>query len=385
MTESQIYLPFDQEESHFVNESQIEGYESPKTDVEGGFPLETMLVRTDVRTVFEMVHRIKRDRVIMDPEFQRLIVWSKKKQSKLIESCIMRLPLPVFYFAERKDGKIIVVDGLQRLTTFINFMDGKLKLTGFTKSHVLEGKTISDLPIRLQERVMDTQLTLNILDHKAPERARMEIFERVNSGTILSRQQMRNALYSGKATRWLKEVSESTQFKKATAKSFSIFTMRDREAINRFVSFYLLGVKKYVGGDMDKFLAEGIRELEHLSPINRKKLAKKFSLSMKLNFSLFGAHAFRRSLTSRNLKKTVINISLFDVISVQFARLLDRYSIENDNKLKEINQALLKKIVIETLTKKEFVESITRSTNSEKAVRIRYKLLQDALIEKFEA
>ena len=88
----------------------------------------------------------------------------------------------------------------------------------------------------------------------------MEIFERVNGGTRLSRQQMRNALYCGKATRWLKNTAKCKMFNLATGGSLSKKTMRDREAINRFVSFYYFDLDDYPNGDMDEFLVMGIKK-----------------------------------------------------------------------------------------------------------------------------
>src|SRR5580692_10163022 len=114
--------------------------------------------------------------------------------------------------------------------------------------HPLEGKRFSDLELKLQERVEDTQLTLYILDPKAPERAKLDIFERVNSGEILTRQQMRNCLYNGVATRWLKDAARSSEFLHATGRSLDSRTMRDREAINRFCAFSILGWKRYRSG-----------------------------------------------------------------------------------------------------------------------------------------
>ena len=218
----------------------------------GDYPLDSVFVRTEQRTVSEVVKRIANQRYILDPDFQRDFVWSTQKQSKLIESCVMRIPLPVFYVAEAKDGRIIVVDGLQRLTTFSRFLDNQFRLEGLASgdkksgSHSLEGKYYKQLPINLQERVQDTQLTMYILDAKAPERARLDIFERVNSGEPLTRQQMRNALYSGPATEWLRDASKGKAFQTATGGSLNPKTMRDREAINRFCAFSLLGVRRHI-------------------------------------------------------------------------------------------------------------------------------------------
>src|SRR6516165_10036840 len=129
-----------------------EGIETTSSDGWGEYPLDAVFVRTEPRSVSEVVRRIKSDRYIMDPDFQRDFVWQPQKQSKLIESCVMRIPLPVFYVAEAADGRIIVVDGLQRLTTFVRYLGNQFKLTGLASgedrigSHALEGKLFKELP-----------------------------------------------------------------------------------------------------------------------------------------------------------------------------------------------------------------------------------------------
>ena len=188
---------------------QIEGLDEPRSVGWADYPLDSVFVRSEQRTIGEVVRRIRADRYDLSPDFQREFLWSIEKQSRLIESCLMRLPLPVFYVADAKDGRIVVVDGLQRLTTFKRFLDGEFALKFPTpddetaRPNPLEGKCFKDLQLNLQERIEDTQLTLYILDAKAPERAKLDIFERVNSGEPLTRQQMRNCLYNGVATRWL--------------------------------------------------------------------------------------------------------------------------------------------------------------------------------------
>ena len=159
--------------------------------------------------------------------------WDISKQSKLIESCIMRIPLPVIYVAESPDGRIMIVDGLQRLSTFRRFLDGEFRLTKLGDNHPLEGMSFEALPIHLQERVEDTQLTLHILDRSAPDRARLDIFERVNSGEPLTRQQMRNAIYNGPGTRWLSRMAAHSDFQRVTGRSLNakeIESLRQRRA-----------------------------------------------------------------------------------------------------------------------------------------------------------
>lgn len=360
-------------------EEDVEGLDSSESS--GGwddYPLDSVFVRTDVRTIGEVINRINKNRYIMDPDFQREFVWPEDKQSKLIESCVMRIPLPVFYVAEAKDGRVIVVDGLQRLTTFARFKSGHLRLQGIggsEKPHPLEGKNFEELPLTLQERIDDTQLIMYILDAKAPERARLDIFERVNSGVPLTRQQMRNALYNGPATEWLKSAATSKLFLDATGQSLAPKTMRDREAINRFCAFHYLGWSKYPGGDMDGFLGHVLEDMNAMPDKRRAKLRADFDRSMELNLLLFGRHAFRKSLADGNpdANRSVLNIAFFDVCSVLFARLAPP---KTDRERQKIKAA-----IVGLLADEEFVRNITYSTNSRLQVQGRFKAAEKAFAE----
>src|SRR3984957_6477199 len=139
-------------ETEILNQqADVEGIDSPESTGWGDYPLDSVFVRTDARTVRDVVMRINNDRYDLNPDFQREYLWDVGKQSRLIESCVMRIPLPVFYVAEAKDGGIIVVAGLQRLTTFARYLGNTFKLSGLTSgedgtgSHALEGKFFNDL------------------------------------------------------------------------------------------------------------------------------------------------------------------------------------------------------------------------------------------------
>jgi len=363
-------------------ENDVEGLESPTGDGWGDYPLDSVFVRTETRTVSSVVERIQNHRYILDPDFQREFVWSPEKQSKLIESCIMRIPLPVFYVAEADDGRIIVVDGLQRLTSFSRFLTGDLRLTGLSKGETtanrstLDGLTFSELPLNLQERVQDTQLTMYILDAKAPERARLDIFERVNSGEPLTRQQMRNALYNGPGTQWLKEAASSSLFLAATGASLDRKAMRDREAINRFCAFKIIGRKAYTSGDMDTFLAQGLRRLTKLSDQERADLRAGFDLALELNLELFQTHAFRRSLASSESspRHTPINISLFEVCTVTMFGLPKQIDAQSKRKLHDGLTTLIRDDEV-------FQRAISYSTNSTRPVTVRFAALERLVSE----
>lgn len=357
----------------------VEGIDSEAAGGWGDYPLDAVFVRTEPRNVGDVVNRINNERYIMDPDFQREFVWAVEQQSKLIESCVMRIPLPVFYVAEAQDGRIIIVDGLQRLTSFVRYLGNHFRLRGLADkdeirgSHALEGKFFKELPLALQERISDTTLTMYILDAKAPERAKLDIFERVNSGVALTRQQMRNALYNGPATVWLRDAVKGQPFISATGASLNPKTMRDREAVNRFCAFKLLGYENYKKSDMDDFMASGLVKLADLSEDQRGSLRDEFDLSMRLNERLFGKHAFRKSLADRSAyaDRSVINISLFEVCSVALSQLESDATKNNADEIYNI--------IADLLEDHDFIRSITYSTNSTASVTRRFCMMEEAL------
>lgn len=355
--------------SDAVPQAQVEGLdEGSRGEHLSAYPLDDVLIRSETRTVSEIVRRIEAGRYSMNPDFQREFVWPPDKQSKLIESCVMRIPLPVLYVAEGEDGKITVVDGLQRLSTFQVFLANKLRLVGFGTGHPLEGKRYDDLPVSLRERIEDTQLTLYILDKNAPEAARLDIFDRVNSGIPLSRQQMRNALYNGSATRWLAAMADHPEFLSATGGTLSRSTMRDREAINRFAAFHVLGWESY-SGDMDEFLAKSLSAINRFDPKRLDTLTADFVAAMARNKGLFGRHAFRKSLVEleKYANRSVINISMFDTFSFYFARLDGDRFLGAEVELKAAIRSLMRDPI--------FVHSVTYSTNSTVQVKTRFGMM----------
>ena len=275
---------------------KVEGIGNPEDEGLGDFPLDTMMIRSEGRTIFEILRRIEQGQYIMDPDFQRDFIWPPDKQSRLIESVLMRIPLPVFYIAENEDGKMVVVDGLQRLSTFRKFVGNEQRLL-LPDNSELNGKQFDQLDNRLQNRIEDCNLTLYVIDSKAPERARLDIFERVNGGEPLTRQQMRNSLYMGQGTRFLKREAEKPLFKDATGGSLNWRQMRDREFINRFCGFQLLSVENY-RGDMDLFLSNTLKEMNGLETEQFENLSDQLRTGLANNHNLFGPYAFRKHTRS---------------------------------------------------------------------------------------
>lgn len=349
---------------------KLEGHEDGHSASWGDYPIDTLLIRNETRTVHDVLRRIERGEFVMDPDFQRDFIWDPVKQSRLIESVVMRIPLPVFYLAEDDQERLVVVDGLQRLTTFQRFVNNELRLQLKDRPE-LNSKKFEDLTPKLQNRVEDCNLILYVIDAKVPEQARLDIFERVNGGVPLSRQQMRNCLYMGAATRFLKDESQTGAFLRATGNSLKTSTMRDREFINRFCAFRILDLGKY--RDMDEFLADSLREMNN-RPESLPAMSSQFRMSLDNNFSLFGKHAFRKHAADQE-KRSVLNASLWDVMSTGFSRYPKEVVEERRNVAREAFYRLMEN--------EKFMDAITRGPNSPNQVRCRFAMAREIFEEVF--
>lgn len=342
-------------------DEEIEGLDKDEDATLGDYPIDTLLIRNENRTVHDVLRRIEKGTFIMDPDFQRDFIWKEDKQGKLIESVLMRIPLPVFYLAENKKGEMVVVDGLQRLSTFQRFVNNDFTLK-LPHQRELNNKRFKDLSPKLQNRIEDCNLILYVIDSKVPSQALLDIFERVNSGMALTRQQMRNCLFSGQATKFLKNEAETKLFKTTTGNSLKVSTMRDREFINRFCAFRLLGLSDYKG-DMDDFLARALKHMNKMEPYQLEKLSSEFRTSLKNNETIFNKHAFRKHTRGQS-SRSVINASLWDVMSTELSHYPEHIIEARIETLKDAFYKLLNNV--------HFTESITLGTNQMNRVRFRF-------------
>lgn len=356
------------------NAEEIEGLDRDADSSWGDYPIDTVLIRNESRTVHDVLRRVEKGAFIMHPDFQRDFIWPDDKQSKLIESVLMRIPLPVFYLAEDSVGRMIVVDGLQRLSTFQRFVNDKLKLKLPTQEE-LNGKRFSELSPKLQNRIEDCNLILYIIDAKVPERARLDIFERVNGGVPLTRQQMRNCLYMGSAARFLKEEADNDLFRKVTGKSLAVDTMRDREFVNRFCAFKLLPLSEYKG-DMDDFLALGLKRMNSMSQSDLTRLSNEFRRGLVNNYVVFRQHAFRKHTEGQDGRST-INASLWDVMSTGLSNYPES--------LVEARSAQLVKAFSPLMKNEDFIRAITYGPNGPQRVRERFQMAEKVFKEVFDA
>lgn len=161
-------------------------------------------------------------------------------KSRFIESLILNIPIPPFYISQDLEGKMIIVDGLQRSSAIFDFLSNKYALVGLDALPDLNGKSYTQLDSDLQARIEDRELLLYILKPSVPMSIVYDIFNRINSnGTPLTRQEIRNCIYIGKSTRLLAELAESEEFRRAIDHGLSWLRMKDREAVLRFLAFLL--------------------------------------------------------------------------------------------------------------------------------------------------
>ena len=182
---------------------------------------------------------------------------------------------------------------------------------------------------------------------------------------------MRNSLYSGAATQFLKQAAGSDDFKLATGEALAPKLMRDREVINRFCAFYLMGVASYKG-DMDDILANALRKMNKMSPPDLEQLMTHFLSAMALSHRLFGKHSFRKSLIGDSTTaKSRINVSLFDALSIPFAHYPNNYP--------NLSEQALKERVIALLKYPAFDDAISVSTSIQQKVNFRHQMIKFAL------
>ena len=284
-------------------------------------PAEMVVIEKADRSLSEL-HRWNREgRLILDPEWQRNYVWDDKRASRLIESFLMGIPVPVVYLAKTADQKYEVIDGVQRLTSVFRFFDNQLALRGIDALSDYRGLTFSALPQVQQNTLTDATLRTLELSSKTSKELLFVIFERLNTGGMpLSDMEIRNCIYRGHLNELIKELSKSEEFVKAINQKGIDARMMDRLLVLRFLAFYEQKLLKAQGG-LKKFFNDFCEQ--HRNPPDRKlqEFAQVFKTAMRAAYTIFGDRAFRLRRFDRNGSgewRGRINASVFQVLAVSF-------------------------------------------------------------------
>ncbi len=324
--------------------------------------------------------KYKRGDLILDPLFQRRPVWDLVRQSKLIESVILEVPIPVFYLAESYDGTEEVIDGQQRFRSFFDYLDGKFSLKGLKAIPEINGKKFTDLEKTMQKLIENYSVRTVTFKKESDENLRFEIFERLNTGAMpLNDQELRNCIYRGRYNQLLIFLSEDPDYRFLMGLTGPERRMRDVEYVLRFASFFHSTYLNYKPS-MARFLNDDMRKYQHISKQDENELTKAFKQTMSIIRSILGKNAFHRFYRGEEENKDGyweqkrFNASIYDVLTWSFTRYDKNSLMSNLDLIREEWLTLL-------TTDDAFIESIERSTSSLKSVTYRFEAWRKVLDE----
>jgi hypothetical protein len=322
-------------------------------------------------TIEQLLRRINEEALDLAPDFQRHAnIWKDDAKSRLIESILIRIPLPAFYIDATNEDKWLVVDGLQRLSALKQFMsDKELKLGGLEYLSNLEGKNYDEIGRRYQRRIQETQVTVYLIEKGTPPEVKYNIFKRINTGGLpMSPQEIRHALNPGKATKFLAKLATSNEFQKVTNLSDSRkMRMEDREFILGSVAFMLTSYKNYQSETRDLFLTKALSKINNMSESELGALENNFKKAMVAAWEIFEINAFRK-VSQKQKKKFPINKALFEVWSVNLSLLSD----EQLDILKQHKEQLIEKFRNYVDDDGEFLTSISQAAEK---IEYRFKII----------
>lgn len=343
-------------------------------------PFDPTLIRVETRPMSMdlLIARIKERELDLMPDFQRKAgIWSDGAQSRLIESMLIRIPLPAFYMDATDEDRWLIVDGLQRLTTIKRFViDKELKLTGLEFLDQYEGKLYDELPRNFQRRINETQVTVYLIERDTPPEVKFNVFKRINTeGLPLSGQEIRHALNQGEATRLLQSLAESREFKRATDYGIKDKRMADRECVLRFMAFTIFPYYEYKTKDFDSFLNKAMAALNRMSDKELENLKDRFFRVMNAAYDIFGRYAFRK-LYKRNSWRYPINKALFEIWSVNLNTLTD----DQLSKLKQKKNSLIDNFT-RLMNDRDFESAISQGTGDIRKVKHRFSSVEKIIKE----
>lgn len=317
-------------------------------------------------SIGEIVNLYKDKEIIIDPDFQRLFRWNLRQKSRLIESILIGIPLPSIFIQQRNDGVWDVIDGLQRLSTILEFV-GVLQINGkqqekttLEKTNLLpalEGKTYGNFNKDIQLIFKRFALSLVILKNESDEEAKYELFDRLNSGgSVATAQEIRQAIYRHKkkdAVELIEKLSENEIFQRL----ISVSKRRtkegyDKELVLRFFAYsdcpdkfndYGGSVKTF----LDKYLLDGFKKMNLIE--YEDKFVKFFDLlgSINTNKSLFHG-------------KNGFSIAKYEAIVLGLSY--------NESPITDIN--IIKEKVLSVDSQEWFIKSITTNSFARKRLTL---------------
>ena len=351
---------------------------SPPEEPEPWDP-EKIRIHTKHYSLRQVVDMIAEGDIDLAPDFQRQYVWRARQRSGLIESLLLGIPLPSFYFNEDGTGRLQVVDGVQRLTTIFRYVtEPTFKLGEVTYLHELKGQGFDDLAMLYRRRLSSAQFVAHVIDPQTPYRVKFEIFRRINTGgTPLSAQEIRHCMSKTRSREFLKDLVNDRSFVTATGGALNNHPrMADREVALRFVAFRLFTSDEYAQhGSFDEFLGSVTERLDDPAIENLDQLRTDFVRGMTNGSAVFGDHAFRK-WPWEAARKSPINRALFE----SWGTVLADY---DETAVQSAAEDLVNRAREMMTNDFEFINSISGSTGDVRNVRTRLDKVREAAEEFF--
>lgn len=320
-----------------------------------------------------LIDRLNHEEIDMNTEFQRHAdLWDTVKMSRLIESILIRFPLPAFYFDASNDNKWLIVDGLQRLSSIKKFIENNLVLKELEYLTELNGNSYEQLKRPHIRRIDECPVTLFLIQPDTPDEVKYSVFRRLNTGGLqLNSQEIRNAMATPEVRDYIKKLAQDTNLINTVGDQSK--RMNDHELVLRFLAFYHMDYassKKTI----TPFLDEMMKYLKKAPAESLEQLEQAYHMALKRSWDLFGETAFEKP-ESRGKK----NSALYEVWTVNLARLKDTEA----KKLINAKIKVMKKHDEIIRSNKIYSDAISFSTKNKEYFRIRHervkKIIQEVL------
>lgn len=322
-------------------------------------------------TLRNLIERLRYKEIEMATDFQRHAeLWDVQKMSRLIESILIRFPLPAFYFDASDEDKWLVVDGLQRLSSIRKFVvetdeKKKLKLRGMEYLKEYIGKTYGELPRTYQRKIDECPVTLFLIQPVTPPNVKYSIFRRINTGgLVLTDQEIRNAMAKPEIREFLKRLAADEYLIKTVGDQSK--RMLDQELVLRFFAFHFMEYETS-RKNITTFLDEMVEKLKKSDSRELDIYEKTFRLAIQRCWQIFDDSAFEKRTAEAKGRRRRKNSTLFEVWTVALAKLNE----SDMDILIQKKENLLEKNIEMMTNDNEYFRSITYSTQKRDHFRIR--------------
>ena len=332
-----------------------------------------LFIKNYDRMVKDLIQETKEGHIILNPDYQRKYIWDNKKASRLVESILLNIPIPVIYASEQEDSSWNIVDGVQRLKSLERFVNNDFKLNGLEVLYELNGKKFIELDEKIQQKLLRGELRVILLLNESDNNIQFDIFMRLNSGAVkLTEQELRNCLYRGPLNTMIKDIAEGSEVLKIIFPVRKIDRLQNHELVLRFLAikdnfdYTKLCMSNY-DGRLKNLLNNFMKKYQDADVIKLNEFKNSFIDTIDKVYEVYGKDAFRQ------LGSGKINTPMYDCVMLAFEKYDLQTLITNKNNILDMTQKIY--------NDEKFTQYITKSTNNSGQMNGRIKYFIDKMEE----